>query len=142
MLEESGNKAMAIRHLNEIYLFLQGTYRGRVDSAPLAHIKEGKSVKVRVSFNYTGYSKERTPQISYGWDTTQGAVVGYYQKGSSVIKGGALIANLAGDKVSERKNGSVANPAIPPSFAIPDCTSLTMLALDCYGANTGFGTTQ
>ena len=141
VLEESGNKAMAIRHLNETY-GLQGTDRGRVDSAPLAHIKEGKSVKVRVSFNYTGYSKERTPQISYGWDTTQGAVVGYYQKGSSVIKGGALIANLAGDKVSAPKNGSVANPDRAASFEIPDCTSLTRLAWDCYGANTGFGTTQ
>ena len=141
VLEESGNKAMAIRHLNETY-GLQGTYRGRVDSAPLAHIKEGKSVKVRVSFNYTGYSKERTPQISYGWDTTQGAVVGYYQKGSSVIKGGALIANLAGDKVSAPKNGSVANPNEAASFEIPDCTSLTRLAWDCYGANSGIGTTQ
>ena len=141
VLEESGNKAMAIRHLNEIY-GLQGTYRGRVDSAPLAHIKEGKSVKVRVSFNYTGYSKERTPQISYGWDTTQGAVVGYYQKGSSVIKGGALIANLAGDKVIAPKNGSVANPNEVASFEIPDCTSLTRLAWDCYGANSGTGTTK
>ena len=141
VLEESGNKAMAIRHLNEIF-GLQGTYRGRVDSAPLAHIKEGKSVKVRVSFNYTGYSKERTPQISYGWDTTQGAVVGYYQKGSSVIKGGALIANLAGDKVSAPKNGSVANPDVAASFEIPDCTSLTRLAWDCYGANSGIGITQ
>ena len=141
VLEESGNKAMAIRHLNETY-GLQGTYRGRVDSAPLAHIKEGKSVKVRVSFNYTGYSKERTPQISYGWDTTQGAVVGYYQKGSSVIKGGALIANLAGEKIRAPKDGSVANPDRAASFEIPDCTSLTRLAWDCYGANTGFGTTQ
>ena len=141
VLENSGNKAMAIRHRNEIFI-LQGTYRGRVDSAPLAHIKEGKSVKVRVRFNYTGYSTKRTPQISYGWDTTQGAVVGYYQKGSSVIKGGALIANLAGDKVSAPKNGSVANPDRAASFEIPDCTSLTRLAWDCYGANTGFGTTQ
>ena len=143
VLEESGNKAMAIRHLNETY-GLQGTYRGRVDSAPLAHIKEGKSVKVRVSFNYTGYSTstKRTPQISYGWDTTQGAVVGYYQKGSALIKGGALIANLAGEKVSAPKNGSVANPDRAASFEIPDCTSLTRLAWDCYGANTGFGTTQ
>ena len=141
VLEESGNKAMAIRHLNETY-GLQGTYRGRVDSAPLAHIKEGKSVKVRVSFNYTGYSKERTPQISYGWDTTQGAVVGYYQKGSSVIKGGALIANLAGEKIRAPKDGSVANPDRAASFEIPDCTSLTRLAWDCYGANSGTGTTQ
>ena len=142
VLEESGNKAMAIRHLNEIYLFLQGTYRGRVDSAPLAHIKEGKSVKVRVSFNYTGYSTKRTPQISYGWDTTQGAVVGYYQAGSAAIKGGALIANLARDKVSAPTDGSVANPDVDASFEIPDCTSLTRLAWDCYGANSGTGTTK
>ena len=99
-------------------------------------------MKVRVSFNYTGYSKERTPQISYGWDTTQGAVVGYYQKGSALIKGGALIANLAGEKISAPKDGSVANPDRATSFEIPDCTSLTRLAWDCYGANSGFGTTQ
>lgn len=142
VLEDSGNKAMAIRHQNETVRLFQGTYRGRVDSAPLAHIKEGKSVKVRVSFNYTGYSKERTPQISYGWDTTQGAVAGYYQGGSALIKGGALIANLAGEKISAPKDGSVANPDIAASFEIPDCTSLTRLAWDCYGANSGFGTTQ
>ena len=141
VLENSGNKAMAIRHQNEIF-GLQGTYRGRVDSAPLAHIKKGKSVKVRVSFNYTGYSKERTPQISYGWDTTQGAVAGYYQAGSALIKGGALIANLAGDKISAPKNGSVANPNEAASFEIPDCTSLTRLAWDCYGANSGTGISQ
>lgn len=144
VLEDSGNKAkaMAIRHQNETVRLFQGTYRGRVDSAPLAHIKEGKSVKVRVSFNYTGYSKERTPQISYGWDTTQGAVAGYYQGGSALIKGGALIANLAGEKINAPKDGSVANPDIAASFEIPDCTSLTRLAWDCYGANSGFGTTQ
>ena len=141
VLEDSGNKAMAIRHQNEKFI-LQGTYRGRVDSAPLAHIKEGKSVKVRVSFNYTGYSKKRTPQISYGWDTTQGAVAGYYQGGSAAIKGGALIANLAGEKVSAPTGGSVANPDVAASFEIPDCTSLTRLAWDCYGANSGTGTTQ
>ena len=141
VLEDSGNKAMAIRHQNEKFI-LQGTYRGRVDSAPLAHIKDGKSVKVRVSFKYTGYSTKRTPQISYGWDTTQGAVAGYYQGGSAAIKGGALIANLAGEKVSAPTNGSVANPDVAASFEIPDCTSLTRLAWDCYGANSGTGITQ
>ena len=141
VLEDSGNKAMAIRHQNEKFI-LQGTYRGRVDSAPLAHIKDGKSVKVRVSFKYTGYSTKRTPQISYGWDTTQGAVAGYYQGGSAAIKGGALIANLAGEKVSAPTGGSVANPDVAASFEIPDCTSLTRLAWDCYGANSGTGITQ
>ena len=141
VLEDSGNKAMAIRHQNEIFI-LQGTYRGRVDSAPLSYIKEGKSVKVRVNFNYTGYSTKRTPQISYGWDTTQGAVAGYYQGGSAAIKGGALISNLAGEKVSAPTDGSVSNISVSASFEIPDCTSLTRLSWDCYGANSGIGTTQ
>ena len=141
VLEDSGNKAMAIRHQNEIFI-LQGTYRGRVDSAPLSYIKEGKSVKVRVNFNYTGYSTKRTPQISYGWDTTQGAVAGYYQGGSAAIKGGALISNLAGEKVSAPTDGSVSNISVSASFEIPDCTSLTRLAWDCYGANSGIGTSQ
>lgn len=141
VLEDSGNKAMAIRHQNEIFI-LQGTYRGRVDSAPLSYIKEGKSVKVRVNFNYTGYSTKRTPQISYGWDTTQGAVAGYYQGGSAAIKGGALISNLAGEKVSAPTDGSVSNISVSASFEIPDCTSLTRLSWDCYGANSGTGTTQ
>ena len=141
VLEDSGNKAMAIRHQNEIFI-LQGTYRGRVDSAPLSYIKEGKSVKVRVNFNYTGYSTKRTPQISYGWDTTQGAVAGYYQGGSAAIKGGALISNLAGEKVSAPTDGSVSNISVSASFEIPDCTSLTRLSWDCYGANSRTGTTQ
>ena len=141
VLEDSGNKAMAIRHQNEIFI-LQGTYRGRVDSAPLSYIKEGKSVKVRVNFNYTGYSTKRTPQISYGWDTTQGAVAGYYQGGSAAIKGGALISNLAGEKVSAPTDGSVSNISVSASFEIPDCTSLTRLSWDCYGANSRTGITQ
>ena len=141
VLEDSGNKAMAIRHQNERFI-LQGTYRGRVDSAPLSYIKKGKSVKVRVNFNYTGYSTKRTPQISYGWTTTQGAIAGYYQGGSAAVKGGALIENLAGDKVSAPTGGSVGSIGVGASFEIPDCTSLTRLSWDCYGASSGTGTTQ
>ena len=75
-------------------------------------------------------------------DTTQGAVAGYYQGGSAAIKGGALISNLAGEKVSAPTDGSVSNISVSASFEIPDCTSLTRLSWDCYGANSRTGTTQ
>lgn len=139
---DDGNKALAIRHQNETY-WLQGTYRGRVDSAPLSGIKSGKSVKVRVSFNYTGYSNgNTTPMLSYGYDERQGAIVGYYQGGSAAIQGGELIEHIEGDKISTPKDGSVSNITESAEFEIASCSSLNRLAWDCYGSKGKSSTTQ
>ena len=116
---EDGNKSLAIRHQNETY-WLQGTYRGRVDSAPLASIKSGKSVKVKVTFNYTGY----------------------YQGGSAAIQGGELIEHIEGDKVSAPKDGSASSINESAEFEIASCTALTRLGWDCYGSKGKNSTTQ
>ena len=142
IIEGDGNKAMAIRHQNETYL-LQGTYRGRVDSAPISAIKEGKKVKVKVTFNYTGYTNGNyTPMISYGYGQTQGAISGYYEGGSAVAKGGNLIDNIVGDKVSAPTDGTVSSINQTATFEIPECTSLTRLGWDCYGSKGKSSTTQ
>lgn len=139
---EDGNKSLAIRHQNETY-WLQGTYRGRVDSAPLASIKSGKSVKVKVTFNYTGYSNgSTTPMLSYGYGEQQGALVGYYQGGSAAIQGGELIEHIEGDKVSAPKDGSASSINESAEFEIASCTTLTRLGWDCYGSKGKNSTTQ
>ena len=136
VLEAGGNKALAIRHRNECAMCAQGTYRGRTDSPALAGIKEGHSVKVQVSFNYTGYTTgKQTPQISYGYDTATGDICGYYEGGSSAVKGGALIANIAGNKVSTPTDGSLNSINQSASFTIDGCTNAIRLSWDCYGSN-------
>lgn len=139
---DDGNKALAIRHQNETY-WLQGTYRGRVDSAPLYGIKDGKAVKVRVTFNYTGYSNgNTTPMLSYGYGEVQDAIVGFYQGGSSAIQGGELIEHIEGDKISAPKDGSASNIKESAEFEIASCTGLTRLGWDCYGSKGKSSTTQ
>lgn len=134
ILEDNGNKFLSIRHRNETFVATQGTYRGRADSPPMSAIKEGHSVKVEVSFKYTGYaSGKHTPQISYGYGTSQGEIAGYYEAGSSLIKGGKLIENIVGNLITTPKDGSPSNINIDASYEIQSCTSLTRLAWDCYG---------
>jgi len=132
VIEGSGNKALAIRHQNETFI-LQGTYRGRADSGQLDGIKSGKSVKVSVSFNYTGYTNGSTaPQISYGYTTKTGAISGYYEGGSSVISGGSKIENIVGELVTAPSDGSVSTINVSAAFTIDSCTSAHRLSWDCY----------
>lgn len=142
VIENSGNKALAIRHQNESYI-LQGTYRGRADSAPMSAIKSGKAIKVSVSFNYTGYTNGKyIPQMTYGYTTDQSALSGYYEGGSSVIKGGTQISNAIESLVSAPTNGSVANVNLTKTFQIDNCSNLHRLSWDCYGTKGSFSTTQ
>lgn len=136
ILESGGNKALAIRHRNECAMWAQGTYRGRTDSPALTRIKEGHSVKVQVSFDYTGYTDgKQTPMISYGYDTATGDICGYYEGGSSAVKGGSKIAKLAGDRISAPKDGSISDINNSASFTIDGCTNAIRLSWDCYGSN-------
>ena len=136
ILESGGNKALAIRHRNECAMWAQGTYRGRADSPALTGIKEGHSVKVQVSFDYTGYTDgKQTPMISYGYDTATGDICGYYEGGSSAVKGGSKIAKLAGDRISAPKDGSISDINNSASFTIDGCTNAIRLSWDCYGSN-------
>lgn len=51
-------------------LFIKATYSGRVDSAPMAAIKNGKSVKVRVFFDYSSAQSHNNGQTTYWAGTT------------------------------------------------------------------------
>lgn len=51
-------------------LFIKAIYCGRVDSAPMAAIKDGKSVKVRVTFDYSSAQSHNNGQTTYWAGTT------------------------------------------------------------------------
>ncbi len=73
----TAGKAMSIRSRMETNW---GRYFGRVDSAPMAGLKDGASVKVTVSFNYSAHSETSNDDcmsMSYGYTTTQGAIQAY-----------------------------------------------------------------
>ena len=128
-----GGKTLSIRHQAERVILL-GTYRGRVDSRQIAGLKT--PCKVYVKFNYSGRNnKGGTPVLNYGYTTKTDALFGYYEGGSSAIKGGETIEFLTGT-VSAPTNGSVENldPATAPSieFAIENCNNGCRLSWDCF----------
>ncbi len=132
-----GGKALAIRHQAEKF-FLLGTYRGRMDSAPIgAGLKV--PTRVHVFFNYTGKNNPGgTPVLTYGFTTDQSALFGYYQGGSAAIKGGTLIENAKGT-VNVPTDGTLGdlNPETAPSieFDIDDCHDQHRLSWDCAVAS-------
>ena len=132
-----GGKALAIRHQAE-KVFLLGTYRGRMDSAPIgAGLKV--PTRVHVFFNYTGKNNPGgTPVLTYGFTTDQDQLFGYYQGGSAAIKGGTLIENAKGT-VNVPTNGTLddLDPETTPSieFDIDDCYDLHRLSWDCAVAS-------
>lgn len=76
-----------------------GRYDGRIDSAPLNGIKEGRAVKVRVSYDYDGGTtlsgKDTSPVYAYGYTTDQ-----------SELNGSSSIENqLASGIVLSKYNG-------------------------------------
>lgn len=83
-------------------------YEARMDSAPLAGIKQGKSVNVRVSFNYSGSTNKGAPQLKYGTSTAAGLING----------ANADIETQAGN-VTTNTNGSYdnVNQSIQPFMA-------------------------
>lgn len=138
-----GGKGLAIRHQTEKY-FLLGTYRGRVDSAPIRGIKKDASVKVSVSFNYNGKTNEsrNTPVMHYGSTTNQDALSGYYEGGSAAVKGGDKIEHEAGT-VTAPTDGSFDKIDRSIQFTIDACTNQRRLSWDCYvNDNRNFSTNQ
>lgn len=76
-----------------------GRYDGRMDSTPMNGIKEGKSVRVKVSYNYDGGTtqsgKDTAPVYAYGYTTREGGL-----KGNSDIE-----TQLASGIVLSKTNG-------------------------------------
>ena len=110
-------------------------YHGRLDSAPLANIKEGATVNVEVSFDCSlGRNKNigHTPSFAYGVHTDQGVVA------SKREDNGTLLSNPAADDVTGELDGSFNNIYTHIAYSA-ECTSLHRLAWDMYtlGRQTG-----
>lgn len=71
----SAGKALRVCCHYEGAGFAYGRYDGRIDSPPMSGIKEGRSVKVRVSYDYDGGTtqsgKDTSPAYDYGYTTNQ-----------------------------------------------------------------------
>lgn len=108
-------------------------YHGRLDTCPLG-IKEGKTAKVKVSFDYSisiSWTKH-TPQLAYGYHTTDGLI-------NSTSSSSTALNNPVKDKVTG-SGGSYSNISSHASYTIDQCSNLHRLAWDIYSTGTGFST--
>lgn len=95
-----------------------GKYPGRLDSAPLAGIKEGHAVTIRVSFNYSGNKieykgwggKNGDPIYAYGYTTESGA-----------FNGNTGLHNTVESNIVLSTEGSYTNIFNLKTFTLPDC---------------------
>lgn len=137
VISTNNGKVMAIRHQNECSRMFQGTYRGRVDSAPITTIKSGKYPKIQVQFVYTGQSNrsDSTPQMSHGYTATTGKIAGYYLSGSIGgygVNGGTKIDNLVEELMSiPSSNSNNLNQTY--TYTTTAITNGHRLSWDCYG---------
>lgn len=77
-----GSEGLNLRIMSrvEVGMFIPNRLAGRVDSAPIAGLKEGSSVRVRVQFDYAGDrfngvgGASGDPLISFGHTTRTGAI--------------------------------------------------------------------
>lgn len=99
-------------------------YEARMDSAPFSGIKAGKTIPIKVSFNYSGSTNKGAPKFRYGVSNAQGAING----------ANSGIEAQAGD-ISANTTGSYdnINQAITPFNAT--ATNATRLAWVAYGSD-------
>lgn len=123
----SAGKSVRIVGHREGGLFVFADYEARMDSAPFTGLKEGRSVSVRISFDYSGSTNKGAPKLKYGTSTTAGLISG----------ANASIENQAGD-VTTNTNGSYdkVNQAVTPFTAT--CTNTSRIAWVAYGSDGGF----
>lgn len=104
-------------------------YHGRLDSAPLSGIKPGKTVRVRVTFDYSiniSWDKHK-PLVAYGYHTTQG-LINSINSGSTALDN-PVVRDLTGT------GGSYSSINQHASYVIEQCTPNHRLAWDIYSAN-------
>ena len=123
----SAGKSVRIVGHREGGFFVFADYEARMDSAPFTGLKEGRSVSVRISFDYSGSTNKGAPKLKYGTSTTAGLISG----------ANASIENQAGD-VTTNTNGSYdkVNQAVTPFTAT--CTNTSRIAWVAYGSDGGF----
>ena len=102
-----------------------GKYPGRLDSAPLAGIKAGHAVSVRVSFDYSGNKTEykgwggKTGDtiFAYGYTTEQGA-----------FNGNTNLHNTIKSNIVLSTGGSYTSISKTETFTLPNCSSAHRLS--------------
>lgn len=101
-------------------------YRGRIDSAPMSGLKNGASVKVKVTFNYAS---------AWGVYTLSGKINGNtlmtfgYTTTSGVISPTTNVSNVLINARSVSENtGSFTNVPSSAEATIPSCTKATRLS--------------
>ncbi|WP_418992751.1 fimbrillin family protein [Alistipes sp.] len=120
-------KSVRIAGHREGGLWVYADYEARMDSAPLAGIKAGKSVNVRINFDYSGSTNKGAPKLKYGTSTAAGL-----QNGAN-----ADIESQAGN-ITANTNGSYTNvnQKITPFTATG--RNNTRLSWVAYGSDGGF----
>ncbi len=92
--------------------YIRTTYEGRIDSAPLSAIKDGKGVKIKVTYNYSGSKNEYagsevgTAYYTHGYTTTSGT-----------ISGSTSISTKIGSNMATGEDGSYTNITSNGSFS-------------------------
>jgi hypothetical protein len=128
----SDGKSLRICVRTEDGLFAVVRYHGRVDTAPLSHIKQGQTVRVKVSFDYS-MSTTRSQHVTlgaYGYHTTEGLISGTTGDSPSIAyeESGITGTECSYDSINEQK-----------SYYIDECTSAHRLVWEVYssGRRTG-----
>lgn len=98
-------------------------YKGRVDTAPLAKIKSGKSVRLKVSFSYGANRKEYgtgsgNPTLTFG-HTTQSGALAPSSEIENIVLSNSEVTSLS---------GSYTNTPYNAEFEIDNCTNATRLS--------------
>lgn len=122
----AGESVRIVGH-REGALFVYKNYVARMDSAPLSGIKNGVSLKVKVSFDYGGSTNKGAPKLKYGTSTIAGLINGTNADIENQIKEISTETKGAYDHV---------NQSIEPFIAT--CTNASRLAWVAYGSDGGF----
>lgn len=95
-------------------------YHGRLDSAPLANLKTGTTVNVRVTFNYGGGRSGNSgfnPLAACGYTTTQGVINSQQDRDQNwYISGAQIIPSLG-------VNDSFTSLPYTMEYTIPSCSN-------------------
>ena len=97
-------------------MWAQAIYRGRIDSPTMSCIKSGQTVKVKVSYNYSGGRhegagwKKGTPKYKHGYTTASGAQ-------SSATNN----ITFVGEEMEQGTDGSYSKVHKSASYQIDEC---------------------
>lgn len=121
-----------------------GTYNGRIDSPAMDALKEGKNVKVRISFNYS-FNRHGSKSSSYqhfmafGYHDTPGPINASSGVGSwftDPLLGYTIDANLASELTGEL-SGDFNNISMSAEYTVGQCSQTTRFVWEAYIKSAG-----